>query len=210
MANNEKIDYLITDIKELEKLVTGMKGAEVYPVSFFSRTFDLAHKILNDLHWFETEQIEALREQMEAHQALIQDLPPSIPKQHPELEYIREEKEKVGALVDEIVKEPETPVKKETPPPAVMIGEKSSTSLYDMIERRNLVDFRKAFSLNDWFYFRRELFLGDEAKMSKVVSDLSSYQTYEESVAYLNEKLNLNPEDAIVTEFIQLLEKRFS
>ena len=37
MANKEKIDYLLLDIKELETLIAGMRDAEVYPVSFFSQ-----------------------------------------------------------------------------------------------------------------------------------------------------------------------------
>ena len=41
MANKEKIDYLLLDIKELETLIAGMRDAEVYPVSFFSQTFNL-------------------------------------------------------------------------------------------------------------------------------------------------------------------------
>ena len=53
MANKEKIDYLLLDIKELETLIAGMRDAEVYPVSFFSQTFNLTHKILNDLHSLE-------------------------------------------------------------------------------------------------------------------------------------------------------------
>ena len=31
MANKEKIDYLLIDIRELEKLVAGMRDAEIYP-----------------------------------------------------------------------------------------------------------------------------------------------------------------------------------
>ena len=38
MANKEKIDYLLLDIRELETLVAGMRDAEVYPVSFFGQT----------------------------------------------------------------------------------------------------------------------------------------------------------------------------
>ena len=78
MANKEKIDYLLLDIRELETLVAGMRDAEVYPVSFFSQTFDLTHKILKDLHSLEAAQIEMLRKQMEEHQALIQSIPPSV------------------------------------------------------------------------------------------------------------------------------------
>lgn len=46
MANKEKIDYLLIDIRELEKLVAGMRDAEIYPASFFNQTFQLTHKVI--------------------------------------------------------------------------------------------------------------------------------------------------------------------
>jgi hypothetical protein len=177
MDNKAKIDCLLTDIKELEALVTGMQEAELYPVSFFNRTFGLTHKILTDLHELEGNQLEALRKQMEEHQALIHSVPCPVAKPQP--------------AAPEII-EAVPP-----PPPPVSMG------------KQNLPDLKKAFSLNDCFYFRRELFNGDAAKMNKVISDLNGLNAYEESVAYLDEKLNWNMEDTIVGEFMKLLEKRF-
>ncbi|MDR0430780.1 MAG: hypothetical protein LBH58_09935 [Tannerellaceae bacterium] len=220
MDNKAKIDYLLFDIKELEKLVAGMRDAEVYPVSFFSQTFDLAHKILNDLHVFEEDQIEVFRKQMEEHLALIKTISPQpqVPPQPVILEVSENEEtvEEKPAIAEEPEKEiheerpvvvPEPPVVESTPvtPPV----EKHTVSIHEVLEKQNLSDLRKAFSLNDKFYFRKELFGGDEAKMSKVISDLNNMHSYEESVAYLNEKLNWNIEDSTVTEFLKLLEKRF-
>ena len=51
MANKEKIDYLLIDIRELEKLVAGMRDAEIYPASFFNQTFQLTHKVLKVNKW---------------------------------------------------------------------------------------------------------------------------------------------------------------
>ena len=78
MANKEKIDFLLLDIRKLETLVASMRDAEIYPVSFFGQTFDLTHKILTDLHTLETNQIELLRKQMEEHQTLLQSIPSSV------------------------------------------------------------------------------------------------------------------------------------
>ena len=89
MANKEKIDYLLLDIRELETLVAGMRDAEVYPVSFFGQTFDLTHKILKDLHALETAQIEMLRKQMEEHQALIQSIPHRLPLRYKQYRKLR-------------------------------------------------------------------------------------------------------------------------
>ena len=86
MANKEKIDYLLIDIRELEKLVAGMRDAEIYPASFFNQTFQLTHKVLKELHTLEEFQLEALRKQMEEHQRLIDSIPVSKPLQMPEVQ----------------------------------------------------------------------------------------------------------------------------
>ena len=251
MANKEKIDYLLLDIRELETLVAGMRDAEVYPVSFFSQTFDLTHKILKDLHSLEAAQIEMLRKQMEEHQALIQSIPPSVAApaetaQEPKIiapepkniapepisavadPVIAEQPEKVEATPEEVVTEApreEIPVKEpvavkpepliEPAPPAVEVPNKATTAergglfLNDILEKKNLSDFRKAFSLNDRFRFRRELFGGDEARMNKAINDLNEIHSYEDSITYLNNELKWNIEDEAVADFIKLLEKRF-
>jgi hypothetical protein len=79
-----------------------------------------------------------------------------------------------------------------------------------VIQKKFLADFRKAFSLNDRFRFRRELFGGDEGRMNEAISDLNELQSFEESITYLDKKLKWNVEDEAVADFIKLLEKRFS
>ncbi len=215
MANKEKVDYLLLDIRELEKLVAGIRDAEIYPVSFFSQTFDLTHKILKDLHLLESDQIETLKKQMEEHLRLIESIPAS--KASPLPEPIAEELVEEQVVKDEIVTvEPlpvDKPIEKLVDAPIEKISvpriDKQPVYLNELLERKNLSDFRKALSLNDRFYFRRELFAGDEAKMNKVITDLNDIHSYEESIAYLNEKLNWNIEDETVNSFIKLLEKRF-
>lgn len=205
MANKEKIDYLLIDIKELEKLVAGMRDAEIYPASFFNQTFQLTHKVLRELHTLEESQLEALRKQMEEHQRLIDSIPVSKPLQMPEVQPAPEVSPTIEVVqVQEPIVETITPVIEE------QIPHKSSISLNDILEKKNLSDFRKAFSLNDRFRFRRELFGGNEEKMNKAIADLNDLSSYEESVTYLNKVLNWNIEDASVADFIKLLEKRFS
>lgn len=271
MANKEKMDYLLLDIRELEKLIAAMRDAEIYPVSFFSQSFELTRKILHDLHALEAAQIEMLRKQMEEHLAVLNELPlreitkPVVekPQYVTTEEFVVEEK---PAEVEEFVVE-EKPLAVEVPvvatpvitpveilseisteaesfvaesviegiaeKPAVFVKEvilsepvvvtpvhhqvslsetiaTSNISLNEILEKKNLSDFKKAFSLNDRFYFRRELFAGDEARMNRVISTLNDIHSYEESVAYLDRELKWNIEDSAVSAFIKLLEKRFS
>lgn len=233
MANKEKIDYLLLDIRQLETMIAGMRDAEIYPVSFFSQTFDLTHKILNDLHSLEATQIEVLRKQMEAHQALIVSLPEPVAAEMPKVEEAPVER-KVEAPMPEVKPAPEVKPMPEVKPTETIVVEAKETKpepvaevpiketplktvgadkpgvfLSDVLEKKNLSDLRKAFSLNDRFRFRRELFGGDEEKMNKAIADLSDIQSYEASVEYLNNELKWNVEDEAVADFLKLLEKRF-
>ncbi len=227
MANKEKIDYLLLDIRELEKQVAGMRDAEVYPVSFFSQTFDLTHKILNELHALETTQLEQLRKQMEEHAALIQNIPQPIAKPQPVVEksepkplptpepIIQPDPAPMQVVEPTPTAEPESASVPVAEPESVIEHEviptdtKVSLSLNDQLEKKILSDFRKAFSLNDRFRFRRELFGGNEEKMNMVIADLNDIQSYEEAMDYLNNILKWNLEDPAVTDFIKMLEKRY-
>lgn len=321
MAQKEKIDYLLLSLRELEKLIAGMRDAEIYPVSFFSQCFSLSHQIINDLHGLETAQLDELGRQIEAHRKLIESIPhrepvsrpvepansanPGIPLRptgeaqaappvpspspasQPQPPFVPQPVETPQPVVppepiatsrpvispppietlavaetevpstspaqpaeENIRPMPETPrvLEKailenrpeavrsettETPPPPfaapgtglretpmahtrptvaphLTIGEKPSVSLNEVLEKKNLSDFRKAFSLNDRFRFRRELFGGDEEKMNRAIRELNELHTFEDSIAYLHNELKWNVDDAAVAGFIQLLEKRFS
>lgn len=203
MANKEKIDYLLLDIRELEKQVAGMRDVEIYPVSFFSQTFDLTHKILKDLHALEAIQIEMLRKQMEEHAVLLQSIPKQTATPMPDAPPLKKAIEEIPVVKEQIIKVEESV--KETNNTA----DRPNLFLNDLLEKKNLSDFRKAFSLNDRFRFRRELFGGDENKMNKAISDLNDIHSYEDSIAYLNNELKWNIEDEAVTDFMKLLEKRF-
>ena len=262
MTNKEKIDYLLIDLRELENLIGSMKEVDFYPASFFNQSFQLTHKIFTELHSLENAQIEALRQQMEEHQRLIDSLQQTQPVVEPVIAPKEEEiKIEPAATFDpepveetEEIVEPTTEIEEETetepevteenpmptdetsePEPKVVLEEekeepapmtetnhpaeghqktiladKSSVSLNDILERKNLSDFRKAFSLNDRFRFRRELFGGNEDKMNQAINDLNDITSYEGSVEYLYNVLKWNIEDESVTDFLKLLEKRFS
>ena len=197
MANKEKIDYLLLDIQKLETMVAKTRDAEIYPVSFFNQSFELAHNILKGLHALETLQIEQLREQMEEHQMLIDSIPDIVTSS------IRTEVVMPPSSV-EVVSETQSE-KTEKP----ISNERTGLFLNDLLEKNNLSDFRKAFSLNDRFRFRRELFGGDEERMNKAINELNELNSYEDSISYLNDELKWNIEDEAVADFIKLLEKRF-
>ena len=237
MGDKEKMDYLLVDIRELEKLVASMRDAEIYPVSFFSQAYTTTQKIVDNLQSIEADQLALFKEQMEKHRALIKkaerlEAEAALVTQMQEQEFTYEPVQEMELpSVEELNEEVESVA---TPAAATVAAEKTvsepaasifsasshattleqslphSISLNEVIQKKFLADFRKAFSLNDRFRFRRELFGGDEGRMNEAISDLNELQSFEESITYLDKKLKWNVEDEAVADFIKLLEKRFS
>ena len=237
MGDKEKMDYLLVDIRELEKLVASMRDAEIYPVSFFSQAYTTTQKIVDNLQSIEADQLALFKEQMEKHRALIKkaerleaeaalvtqmqehesNYEPVQEMELPSVEELNEEIESVATPAEVTVV-----AEKTVSEPAASLSSASShattleqslphsISLNEVIQKKFLADFRKAFSLNDRFRFRRELFGGDEGRMNEAISDLNELQSFEESITYLDKKLKWNVEDEAVADFIKLLEKRFS
>ena len=120
-------------------------------------------------------------------------------------------KEEVKSPTEPVREEPvKEPVQKtaEAPQPAPVMA-KSNVSLNDLLEKKNLSDFRKAFSLNDRFRFRRDLFHGNEEQMNQVISDLNQIDSLEEALRFIAKNLSWDMNNETVADFIKLLEKRY-
>ncbi len=215
MEFQKKIDGLWADAYELDRLITEHKETDTYPPSFFERTIHLLYKLKVGLRELEEYEMELTRQRMEEHKRLIESMPlddeplpeETLPQGGKEAKEVTEESAPTPEAEEVVRKLPEVETKAPEP---VATAEKPGRSLNDMLEKKNLADFRKAFSLNDRFRFRRELFKGDEEAMNEAIDALNSLQSYDESVAYLSEALKWNLEEAPVADFLKLLEKRFS
>ncbi len=257
MTNKEKLDYLLSDIQNLETLVKGLQQSDELPSQLLSRACGSAYSVLEKLKAIENEQIQQLNirlgEQQEElnhlsmlldqYKSLMENSKKNIEMAQHEIEVVEQQKPQIDpqqlTLEEEIPVEPQmvekptivaeppaqpTPIPDPEPvvisrqemkepavqaPAATTIGSKSGVSLHDMLEKQNLSDFRKAFSLNDRFRFRRDLFHGNENVMNRVVSDLNDLHTLAESKEYIQSQLQWDLNDETVKDFIQLLEKRF-
>ncbi|MDR0995564.1 MAG: hypothetical protein LBL81_04660 [Tannerella sp.] len=154
MDNQARIQDLLADLKALDQLLSGIAPQEVYPVAFFSRCFDLAHRLLRGLQTLEGEQIEALHGQMEAYRQAIDTLlspqpvaAPLAPQAAVQAEVPQEEEPLAGPAV-------EAPQAEEIPEASASTEEKkveAPRSLNDVLGRKSLSDRWKATSLNDRF-----------------------------------------------------------
>lgn len=166
------------------------------------------------------EQKKKMEELLEQMQNLRQPIIPESPQTILIKEENREEpcagfSEKPRDISEETVQSlpipsAEEPEEREPVAPAASATHEQGTYLLsDLLEKKNLSDFRKAFSLNDRFRFKRELFGNNEDAMNTVISELNDIRTYEESMNYIENKLQWDKEQEAVSDFIKLLEKRF-
>ena len=299
MENNERLKQIVSNLQILTDLTNSMTDSEMYPVSFFSQSFDLIQKIQTDIHILEANQVETFATQMKKHQALILSIhqqmrniapekeqqekkpaPPiiedsiKVPVKEAEVKPVTEKEiteaviepskevptvEKISVPTNKPVVRPAKPVSevstqtvkpKDEPEkqPAKPVSEVSTQrvkpiedtiihplnpepstketvesaitpptqsvvnaprSVNDLIEKKKLSDLRKAFSLNDRFLYRRELFGGSEEAMNKVIAILNNKASFSESVAFLDEKLHWDFSNPTVKSFVKILEIRF-
>ena len=127
-----------------------------------------------------------------------------------EVKPIIEEPKPIEEEVKPIAEEAKPAVSHKETPAEPTVAKPQPNSLNDLLERQHLSDFRKAFSLNDRFRFRRELFSGSETLMNQVIADLNEIKSYEESIAYINKVLHGSVEEEAMADFLQLIEKRFA
>lgn len=138
---------------------------------------------------------------------------PVIEEQKPieeEVKPIAEEAKPVSAAPTPAAEKAKPAVSHKETPAEPAVAKPQPNSLNDLLERQHLSDFRKAFSLNDRFRFRRELFSGSETLMNQVIADLNEIKSYEESIAYINKVLHGSVEEEAMADFLQLIEKRFA
>jgi len=190
MADKEKLETLTAHISRLLALTDEIRELDIYPVSFFSRAYDLTGKINESLKDIEAAQIEQFEQQIRAHREQIGTIvPPPLPP--PPLP----------------VTDTETPpttqpstvtpaVEKPLPPPPPNVTPRHTTPL--------------TITLNDRFRFKRELFDGDETLMNTTIAELNALGDYSRSLVYLKKHFTWNvDENETAADFLSLIEKCF-
>ena len=124
----------------------------------------------------------------------------------PEQEVVAEpEFEEEPELDEEIDAEPEPEIIKnvdETAPDAII-------TLDEAFIRNKAKDLKSAFSLNDTFRFRRELFGNSAADMNDAIDLVNAMNSYEEAEDYFINDLGWDAESDEVGEFMEIIRNHF-
>lgn len=72
-----------------------------------------------------------------------------------------------------------------------------------------LGDIRKAMTLNDKFYFRRELFGNSDGDFNDTLDLLTSMESFEEAEEYMYHDMQWDRENSVVADFMAVIEAHF-
>ncbi len=82
-------------------------------------------------------------------------------------------------------------------------------TLASVINNKKIIDLKASITLGDRFRFQRELFGGNGEKMNKAISDFNSFESMDEAQAYIAKNFEWPLDNDAVSDFIQLLQRRY-
>lgn len=94
--------------------------------------------------------------------------------------------------------------------PEVKSEAKAEMRVDEMLTRREARELRKAFTLNDKFRFRRELFNNDNDKFRETLERIERMQSNDEAVAYMTEVLGWNLDEEAPSDFAATVANHFA
>lgn len=213
MEQEKALEDLLTEVRNLEDIIRNMQGGASIPTDLLceggNKAYAILESILNLGNGIAVQMHSRLKKQMDD----LEQIANLTQKYHVltnemKLDFLsaKEEPEAVHPEPEARVLEPEKQsVEEEKETGAI----KPNRSLQDVLEKQNLSDFRKAFSLNDRFRFRRDLFHGDENQMNQVIADLNQTTSLQEAMDYIQGHLAWDLKDETASDFVKLLEKRY-
>ena len=80
----------------------------------------------------------------------------------------------------------------------------------EMLSRRGARELRRAFTLNDKFRFRRELFGNDDTLFGETLSVLDSMSDIGEATEYVRDNLGLDPDNEHVADFLSIVANHYA
>ena len=222
---DEYIDRLLQSLQSLEAKVSAIKREDSVSFSFFRDAFLKGQEVMRLLHELEMFQIEDMKHQMEKLVMFLSESESRKPAE--EIKPVEHKKERIDLPAAEAGEEADprknayaegialptyTNPRDAEPRKEETLEEFSGVirSVNDVIQAPPpKLDVKRGLSLNDRFYFQRELFDNDREAMNAMMIRLNAFDNIEDIERYLREKPSWNFKDERVKSFLELLKKGF-
>ncbi len=126
-----------------------------------------------------------------------------------EMTFDYEEPQKIADCYDN---EPEPPQEVDESPEAEYPtdgDEEEQVTVDDLLQRNMSRDLKRAFTINDRFRYRRELFGNSDVEMNDAISLVEAMQSYAEAEEYFYDMLNWDRESPEVADFMAIIRNHF-
>lgn len=91
----------------------------------------------------------------------------------------------------------------------ILSGRPGELRVDEMLSRREARNLRKAFTLNDKFRFRRELFGNDDELFGQTLDTLQQMTSYQQAVEYLEHNMGWDVKNEDVADFLSIIKNHF-
>ena len=214
---NEYINRLLQNLQSLEAKVSAIKQEETVSFSFFRDAFQKGQEVMGLLHELEMLQIEDMKRHMEKLVLFLSETENRKPVEEQILsekneKIIQEEKIVRRIIYAEGIALPTYTNPRTVEPKKEEVIEEIPVlrSVNDIIQASpTKLDVKRSLSLNDRFYYQRELFDNDREAMNSMMLRLNAFDNYENTERYLREKTSWDFKDEKVKSFLELLKKGF-
>ena len=155
-----------------------------------------------------TPEVDAATEAIEADE---EETGTTIQQEEETLEAIDNEEPEVPAVqmiepeTDNTVQQP----KISTTINDILSGRPGELRVYEMLSRREARNLRKAFTLNDKFRFRRELFGNNDELFGQTLDTLQQMSSYQQAVEYLEHNMGWDVKNEDVADFLSIIKNHF-
>ena len=86
---------------------------------------------------------------------------------------------------------------------------KENNSVASVISNKKITELKKSISLGDRFRFQRELFSGNVDLMTQTLTDLDAIENHNAALEYLHRKFQWDYETEVVSDFLNILNRRY-
>lgn len=218
MTQQERIELLNRDLKELADLMAGMKECQVIPEIFLNMARDKALRMAEGFELLAREErikevevmIPAQPEKAVHPQVAVEPVKVPEPAKPAEPAKPTEPIKPVEPAKPVEVSKPAEPRRIEPMPVKEAFSSVFKEFTHTPVSSAAKSDLRSLLTLNDRFLFQRELFRGDIGMLNFTLDKLNSIATMEEAVAFLQKEYHWDEEAAGVKEFMELLERHYT
>lgn len=91
----------------------------------------------------------------------------------------------------------------------ILSGRPGELRVDEMLSRREARNLRKAFTLNDKFRFRRELFGNNDELFGQTLDTLQQMSSYQQAVEYLEHNMGWDVKNEDVADFLSIIKNHF-